>query len=72
MSSNNPSLETFKLVYRLGGLVGQETTSPSIRGNILEYRGTLQPTERIVTIKRLRFASEPTNEVFSLCSGHLF
>lgn len=63
MSNNNPSLETFKLVYCLDGLVVHETSSPLIRGNILKYQGTLQPSGRIVTIKRLRFASEPTNEV---------
>ena len=65
MSGNKPSLETFDPVYRLDGLVNQEPTSLSIRGNVLEYRGTLQSTGRIVTIKRLRFASEHTNEVFS-------
>ena len=52
-------------LYRLDGLVDQESTSPSIRGNVLEYRGTLQPAGRVVTIKRLRFTSEHTSEVFS-------
>ena len=52
-------------LYRPDGLVNQELISPSVLGNVLEYRGTLQSTGRIVTIKRLRFASEHTNEVFS-------
>ena len=63
--ANTPTPSSRQL-YRLGGLFNQGPTSPTIRGNFLEYRGTLQPTGRIVTIKRLRFASEHTNEVFSI------
>lgn len=66
MSSNESSLKTFEPFYRLDGLVDLEPTSLLIYSNFLEYRGTLQPTGRIVTIKRPRFASEHTNEVLSI------
>ena len=52
--------------YHLNGLVGQERPLQLMRDNLLEYRGSLQPTGKIATIKRIRFASEPTNEVFSV------
>ena len=55
-----------RYLYRLDGIVDQEPTPPSIRGNVLEYQGTLRSTRKIVTIKRLRFSSEHTNEVFSV------
>ena len=51
-------------LYRPDGHVSREVSiSPSVRGNVLEYRGTRPPTGEILTIKRRRFASEHTNEV---------
>ena len=42
----------------LNGLVTREPSiPPMIRGDFLVYRGTLHPTERIVMVKRLRFAT---------------
>ena len=54
----------FRQLYRPDGHVIREVSiSPLVRGNVLEYRGTLRPTGKILTIKRRRFASEHTNEV---------
>ena len=61
----NSLIASSRKLYRFGGLVDQEPILPSVRGNIVEYRGTLHSTGKSVTIKRLRFASEHTNEVFS-------
>lgn len=53
-------------LYRLDGIIDQEPIPPSIRGNIIEHQCTLRSTGKSVTIKQLRFASEHTNEVFSV------
>ena len=63
---DNALISPSRQFYRLDGLVDQGPTLPSIRGNVLEYQNTLQPTGKIVTIKRFRFSSDHTNEVFSV------